>query len=260
MYSLDAVFCGLQFGIKYLVKSFDLKVEPGGRKGFETSCTMSEATKLKNLLNKTKTTIQFEVRKKKPTTIAEFLEYARDVEELFALSNITIDNVKNDKLQISNQSQTVPSTYISASNNRYPKNLYSAKFHSGYSGNFNSNANNNTFVNRNMRNNSQAPTFTTSPSRSFQSNSNQPRTNTQRFPSNRNNFSFNTNNNNSRFRFQPSRINSPRDDQTRQRTANTIFPSDSLMDIEGEQEPPPDISCVQCNQFGHDVSSCQNFQ
>jgi len=31
---IDAVFCGLQFGIKYLVKSFDLKVEPGGRKGF----------------------------------------------------------------------------------------------------------------------------------------------------------------------------------------------------------------------------------
>jgi len=33
---IDAVFCGLQFGIKYLAKSFDLKVEPGGggRKGF----------------------------------------------------------------------------------------------------------------------------------------------------------------------------------------------------------------------------------
>jgi len=27
---IDAVFCGLQFGVKYLVKSFDLKVEPGG--------------------------------------------------------------------------------------------------------------------------------------------------------------------------------------------------------------------------------------
>ncbi len=27
---IDAVFCGLQFGIKYLVKSFDLKLEPGG--------------------------------------------------------------------------------------------------------------------------------------------------------------------------------------------------------------------------------------
>jgi hypothetical protein len=32
---IDAVFCGLQFGIKYLVKSFDLKVEPGGVKVFE---------------------------------------------------------------------------------------------------------------------------------------------------------------------------------------------------------------------------------
>jgi len=37
---IDAVFCGLQFGIKYLAKSFDLKVEPGGggRKGFGTPC------------------------------------------------------------------------------------------------------------------------------------------------------------------------------------------------------------------------------
>ncbi len=34
----DAVFDGLSFGIKYLVRSFDLKVEPGGRKGFVTPC------------------------------------------------------------------------------------------------------------------------------------------------------------------------------------------------------------------------------
>ena len=34
----DAVFYGLQFGIKLLVKSFGLKIEPGGRKGFEPPC------------------------------------------------------------------------------------------------------------------------------------------------------------------------------------------------------------------------------
>ncbi len=38
MTRLDAVFDGLSFGIKYLVRSFDLKVEPGGRKGFVTPC------------------------------------------------------------------------------------------------------------------------------------------------------------------------------------------------------------------------------
>ena len=37
---LDAVFDGLSFGIKYLVRSFGLKVEPGGRKGFVTPCRM----------------------------------------------------------------------------------------------------------------------------------------------------------------------------------------------------------------------------
>ena len=39
---LDAVFDGLSFGIKYLVRSFGLKVKPGGRKGFVTPCTMRE--------------------------------------------------------------------------------------------------------------------------------------------------------------------------------------------------------------------------
>ena len=34
----DVAFYGLQFGIKLLVKSFGLKIEPGGRKGFEPSC------------------------------------------------------------------------------------------------------------------------------------------------------------------------------------------------------------------------------
>ncbi len=38
MTPLDAVFDGLSFGIKYLVRSFDLKVEPGGPKGFATPC------------------------------------------------------------------------------------------------------------------------------------------------------------------------------------------------------------------------------
>ncbi len=32
---INPVFYGLQFGIKYLVKSFDLKIKPGGRKGLE---------------------------------------------------------------------------------------------------------------------------------------------------------------------------------------------------------------------------------
>ena len=54
--------------------------------------SMSESTKLKNLLNKVKPSIQLEVRKKKPKTIIEFLMYATVVEELLQLSNISLDN------------------------------------------------------------------------------------------------------------------------------------------------------------------------
>lgn len=226
----------------------------------EADSTMSETTKLKNLLNKSKPTIQFEVRKKKPTTIAEFLEYARDIEELFALSNITIDTTKDDKFQISHRTYPIPSSHVFTSNNQYPRNPSSVKPYSGYSGNYYNNANNTNFMNRSMRNNSQTSTVTTPPSRSFQSNWNQSRTNTQRFPSNRNNSSFHPNNNDSRFRSQPSRFNSPRYDQARQSTANTIFPSDSSNNIEIEQESSSTISCILCNQFGHDAASCQNFQ
>ncbi|CAF5223737.1 unnamed protein product, partial [Rotaria magnacalcarata] len=49
--------------------------------------SMSESTKLKNLLNKVKPSIQLEVRKKKPKTTAEFLEYATEIEELLQLSS-----------------------------------------------------------------------------------------------------------------------------------------------------------------------------
>ena len=58
----------------------------------EADPTMTESTKLKHLLSKAKSSIQFEVRRKKPITPVEFLEFAREAEELLQLSNITIDN------------------------------------------------------------------------------------------------------------------------------------------------------------------------
>ena len=51
---------------------------------------MSEAIKLKTLLNKTKPSIQFEVRKKKPTSTVEFREYARVVKELLQLYLVSL--------------------------------------------------------------------------------------------------------------------------------------------------------------------------
>ena len=58
----------------------------------EADPAMTESTKLKHLLSKAKPSIQFEVRRKKPTTPVEFLEYAREAEELFQLSGMTSDN------------------------------------------------------------------------------------------------------------------------------------------------------------------------
>ncbi|CAF1376893.1 unnamed protein product [Rotaria sordida] len=61
----------------------------------EADSSMSELTKLRNLLNKTKPTLQLEIRKKKPTTTKQFLEYAIEVEELFHLTNIYISDDLN---------------------------------------------------------------------------------------------------------------------------------------------------------------------
>ena len=57
----------------------------------EADPAMTEATKLKHLLSKAKPTIQFEVRRNKPTTPMEFLNYAKEAEELYQLSNLHVD-------------------------------------------------------------------------------------------------------------------------------------------------------------------------
>ena len=54
----------------------------------EADGEMSEATKLKTLLNKTKPSIHLEIQKKKPTSTREVLAYAKEAEELSQLSNI----------------------------------------------------------------------------------------------------------------------------------------------------------------------------
>ena len=68
----------------------------------EADATMSEATKLKTLLNKTKPSLELEVRKKKPTSTSEFLEYAKEAEELLQLSNVdsNYSNTNNHKKKV----------------------------------------------------------------------------------------------------------------------------------------------------------------
>ena len=224
----------------------------------EADSTMSEATKLKNLVNKAKPTIQFEVRKKKPTTTTEFLEYAKDVEELFQLSSIPVDNNTNNNFTPSKDQQVTSLIDLPISDHKYSNNSSSSTFPSGYSRNFPNNNYNNTFTNRNNRYNPQYSTFTPSSFRSPQPSRNPPRITTQPFVPNRNNTSYNTNNN-GRFKPPTNQVYPSTTNSSRPRTANSIFPVEPSSGLELEQESLPSIPCFQCNQFGHEASSCQNF-
>ena len=99
----------------------------------EADSTMGEATKLKNLLNKTKPSIQLEGRKKKPSTTADFLEHAKDAEELFQLSANILDNTL--RINSSNKNHQQVSTLMSTSMvpNNTPMASNSVKTTSGYS-------------------------------------------------------------------------------------------------------------------------------
>jgi hypothetical protein len=75
---------------------------------------MSESTKARNLLNKTKPTIMFEVRKKNSVLLPNVLN--KDIEKLFQLSDINVDNNnKNITTTISNEKSTSPSMNVPAS-------------------------------------------------------------------------------------------------------------------------------------------------
>ncbi|CAF5224725.1 unnamed protein product, partial [Rotaria magnacalcarata] len=115
---------------------------------------MSEVTKLKNLLNKTKPSIQFEVRKKKPTSTIEFLEHAKDAEELMQLSNLTTDNTNiNNNNQVVQQ-QSIPSlisTSIPPANQSFGKtsNNFSAHYSRNFDDNYRTPNNRSTYSNPN---------------------------------------------------------------------------------------------------------------
>jgi hypothetical protein len=75
---------------------------------------MSESTKARNFLNKTKPTIMFEVRKKNSVLLPNVLN--KDIEKLFQLSDINVDNNnKNITTTISNEKSTSPSMNVPAS-------------------------------------------------------------------------------------------------------------------------------------------------
>ncbi|CAF3328914.1 unnamed protein product [Rotaria sp. Silwood2] len=218
----------------------------------EADTTMSEATKLKNLLNKTKPSIQFEVRKKKPTSTAEFLEYAKEAEELMQLSDMTIDNShSHNSIQVVQQQPLSSSTSIPSSSINQSFTKASSNYPSKYSRDVDHNYR---FSNdRNPYSNSNFPSFS-----SFKTPQNKARFNGNSSGPYRQNYSNNFANKN-RKKFQPSQTNSSSNTYSRQRTANTIDLVSPSVNTKPLDETFSSLSCSRCNQLGHEASACSSF-
>ena len=88
----------------------------------EADPTMTEATKLKHLLSKAKPSIQFEVRRNKPTSPTEFLNYAKEAEELYQLSNMHFDSDPAGESAIINTFSDQSERYRAPTNNNSASN------------------------------------------------------------------------------------------------------------------------------------------
>jgi hypothetical protein len=216
----------------------------------EADTTMSEATKLKTLLNKTKPSIQFEVRKKKPTSTSEFLEYAKEAEELLQLSNINTGNPTTDIHNANSVSQSSASSSapllptrqsfensINNNTDRYPR------------------RSNNNYQPSNFRSNYYQPnssySYSQYPRNTYPPNQNFSRRNQQ----GTNNKPVNT----SRSPFSSSQTQAKNNNYSRQGTVNAIdIPSSSENSGSLEDTYPSNV-CSQCYQFGHEALACPNF-
>jgi len=218
----------------------------------EADPSMSEATKLKHLLSKTKSSIQYEVRKKKPTSTVEFLDYAKDAEELMHLSHISSDTISTQTSARVVQPQPTPTPTPSRTPAFTPSlNFPSDNYPSNYSRNFDQNnqfpTNRNPYPYRNFpsfSNNtpsSNKPRFNNNPSQPYR-----PRYSNDSFAKSTDNR-------------QPPKNNSATPKQARQTTANAIDVSHQSSDLEPLQETFSSVSCRRCYQFGHEASACPNF-
>ena len=219
----------------------------------EADPAMSETTKLKNLLNKTIPTIQFEVRKKKPTTTTEFLEYAKEAEELFQLSNITLDNTISPNIQSASHQQ-IPSLL---SNPITPGNQLFNNSRNNYRSTYSQNPNqknhssNNQYSNFNYKSSADSSTRPQSFQNKSRSNYNNTYTNRYQSQTNRND--------NANTQQQPTRTNSSHNNYQNQRTANSIGPFYSSPIEESQPEQFAPTPCYRCNDFGHEAPACPYF-
>ena len=217
---------------------------------------MSESTKLKNLLNKTKPNIQYEVRKKKPTTTVEFLDYAKEAEELIQLSSITMESNFTQQGPTMQPQSVSPLFPASSSQNNQSSTNRTNNSSSNYSRNYNRDYH--PSHNRNDYSNSK-PSWDKSASRpSSQYNQNKPRYNQNNSQPNRDKFATNSQNYNQK-KQAPYSNNSSRDTYPSQPSANTINPSYQPQTTDPSQEIFSSILCTRCNQLGHEATACPSF-
>ena len=222
----------------------------------EADSTMSETTKLKNLVNKTRPTIQFEVRKKKPVNTSEFLEYAKEAEELFQLSNMTMENNSTSDFHTNSTQSIAPLLPTSSS----PTNQTFDNRTNNSSSNDSRNYNRDYHLSHNRNGYSNPkPSWDKSASRpSSQFNQNKPRYNQNNSQPNRDKFPTSSQNYNQK-KQAPYLNNSSRDTYPSQPSANTISPSYQPQTTDPSQEIFSSILCTRCNQLGHEATACPSF-
>ena len=222
----------------------------------EADSTMSESTKLKTLVNKTRPTIQFEVRKKKPTNTSQFLEYAKEAEELLQLSSMTMEDNSTANVHMHNPQSAAP--LLSASSAPTNQSFDNRTNNSSSNDSRNYNRDYQPSQNRNVYSNPK-PAWDKSTSRpSPQFNQNKPRYNQNNSQPNRDKFSSNSHNYNQK-KQTPYSNNSSRDAYPSQTSANTINPSYQPPPTDPSQEIFTSILCNRCNQLGHEATACSSF-
>jgi hypothetical protein len=228
----------------------------------EADSSMSDFTKLRNLLIKTKPTLQLEIRKKKPITTKQFLEYAIEVEELFHLSNIDLSNDLNDTNTTHPITSTVTPSRPKNSSTKTDKTIPSpTNPGKNYDNTYNNNNRNNNnsyhysqpFVpsNRNYQSydRPRKPWYYSNhnhpPSNNFHGTAYHPNHNHNNFPNNK--YNYNRNNNN------PPKNNNPTSQGNNNSTANIPSLLNHVSSF-----PSPEI-CSRCQQTGHQASACPHF-
>lgn len=209
--------------------------------------SMSESTKLKNLLNKVKPSIQLEVRKKKPKTTVEFLEYAKEVEELLQLSGTNTDTYTSYD---SKPTTSVKPTSFFNNRSSYFSNTANQDYSStSY---------------RNSRTNAPSYTSTSHKSDTTITSRVQPSNSNYQFqPKKYNSLAQNsTNNTNSQKHknIRQHRNESKKDSITNPHSAKAFVSSILDSDSNSTHTYPSPVVCQICNELEHDASSCPSFQ